>query len=100
MLICSTKIFFTIFGMEWLYTATEEFKYITIRSFVFQVISLIFLFLFVHEKKDLYLYALFGVISAVGSNICNFIYFRHYINLFKKFHLKIKKNLKYIFVFF
>ena len=100
MLICSTKIFFTIFGMEWLYTATEEFKYITIRSFVFQVISLIFLFLFVHEKKDLYLYALFGVISAVGSNICNFINCRHYINLFQKCNLEIKKHLKYIFVFF
>lgn len=100
MLICSSKIFFTIFGMEWLYTATEEFKYITIRSFIFQIISLIFLFLFVHKKSDLYLYALFCVISAVGSNICNFINSRHYIDFSQKCNLEIKKHLKYIFVFF
>lgn len=100
LLICSIKIVFTIFGMDWLYTATEEFKYITIRSIFFQFLSLIFLLVFVHTPQDLYWYAAFGIFSAVGSNICNFIHSRSYIDIFKKQTLEIKKHLKPIFVFF
>ncbi|MBB5225252.1 flippase [Treponema ruminis] len=100
LLICSTKILFTIFGMDWLYTATEEFKYITIRSIIFQLLSLIFLFVFVHTPEDLYWYAAFGIFSAVGSNICNFINSRNYITIFQKCRLEIKKHLKPIFIFF
>ncbi|MBQ5645905.1 MAG: oligosaccharide flippase family protein, partial [Treponema sp.] len=47
LLICSTKILFTTIGMDWFYSALEEFKYITLRSVFFQAISLIFLFIFV-----------------------------------------------------
>ena len=100
LIICSIKIFFMIFGMDWLYTATEEFKYITIRSIIFQIISIVFLFLFVHTQDDLYWYAIFGIVSAVGSNICNFIHSRLYVNLFVHCKLEIKKHLKYIFTFF
>lgn len=100
LLICSLKIFFMIFGMDWLYTATEEFKYITIRSIIFQIISLIFLFVFVHSEDDLYWYAMFGIFSAVGSNICNFINARRYVNFFQKGTLHIKRHLKPILIFF
>lgn len=100
LLICSTKILFTIFGMDWLYIATEEFKYITVRSIIFQFLSLIFLFLFVHTQKDLYWYAIFGILSAVGSNVCNFIHSRQYIDIFSPQTLDIKKHLKPIFIFF
>ena len=45
LLVCSIKIFFTTFGVDWIYNAFEEFRYKTIRSFVFQVLALVFLFL-------------------------------------------------------
>ena len=100
LLICSLKIFFMIFGMDWLYTATEEFRYITIRSIFFQILSLAFLFIFVHTEDDLYWYAIFGIVSAVGSNIFNFFHARKYINFFQKGSLHIKQHLKPIFIFF
>lgn len=100
LLICSIKIFFMIFGMDWLYAATEEFQYITIRSIIFQIISIVFLFLFVRSPNDLYWYALFGILSAVGSNICNFIHSRLYVDLSIHCKLEVSKHLKYIFTFF
>ena len=50
LLVCSTTIIFTTIGMGWLYSALEEFRYITIRSIFFQFVSLIFLFLFVRPQ--------------------------------------------------
>ena len=39
--VCSGSILFTTLGMDWLYTAIEDFMYITIRSIIFQFISLV-----------------------------------------------------------
>ena len=71
LLICSTKILFTTLGMDWFFAAIEDFKYITLRSVFFQAISLFFLFIFVRTKDDILRYTAFGIISSVGSNICN-----------------------------
>lgn len=99
MLISCTKIFFNLISFDWLYTAEEEFKYITLRSIFFQIISLIFLFLFVKSPTDTEKYAIFGIISSVGSNLFNFFNLRKFIN-FKFQKLYIKKHLKPIFIFF
>ena len=100
LIVCSTTIVFTTIGMGWLYSALEEFRYITIRSIFFQFVSLIFLFLFVRTEKDYIQYALFGIVSSVGSNICNFIYARKFIDFNIKTRLEIKPHLKPIFTFF
>ena len=100
LLVCSTTIIFTTVGVDWLYSALEEFRYITIRSIFFQCVSLIFLFVFVHTKEDYIKYAFFGIISSVGSNICNFIYARKFINFNIKVKLVLKPHLKPIFTFF
>ena len=42
--VCSGRILFTALGVEWLYTAFEDYGYITLRSVVFQLLSLILLF--------------------------------------------------------
>ena len=52
LLVSSSSILFTTIGIDWFYTSQEEFKYITIRSFIFQIISLVFLFTFVRSSKD------------------------------------------------
>lgn len=100
LLVCSTTIIFTTIGMGWLYSALEEFRYITIRSIFFQFISLIFLFLFVHTREDYIWYALFGIVSSVGSNICNLIYARKFIDFKIKVKLEFKQHIKPIFTFF
>lgn len=100
LIVCSTKILFSTIGMDWLYTANEEYRYITMRSVFFQILSLIFLFTFIRSKDDYILYAAMGVFSSVGSNICNLVYARKFITLRNKTHIEIKKHLKPIFTFF
>lgn len=100
LLISSIRILFTTLGLDWFYSALEEFKYITIRSVIFQIISLLILFIFVKTKEDILWYVIFGLISSVGSNICNFFYCRKFINLQVKVELNLKKHIKPIFIFF
>ena len=97
--VCGASILFATLGMDWLYTGLEEFKYITVRSIVFQFISLILLFVFVRSKDDYLKYAGISVVSSVGSNICNFIHARHFVDLRVK-ALSLKKHLKPVFTLF
>lgn len=97
--VCGAAILFTTLGMDWLYTGLEEFKYITVRSVAFQFISLILLFVFVKNQNDYLKYAGISVLSSVGSNICNFIHARHFVD-FRVKALSLKKHLKPVFTLF
>ena len=90
MLLFSTTIILSTIGVEWLYNIYEEYQYITIRSFIFQIISVVMLFTCVKSEDDYMIYALTMVISSVGSNIMNFIRARKYV----KFKLRISKKLR------
>lgn len=100
LVICSTKILFSSTGVTWLYAAEEEYRYITIRSAIFQAFSLIFLFTFVRKPEDYTLYAMMGVISNVGSNICNFLYARKFISIRLTLKINLKKHFRSIMIFF
>lgn len=99
-IICSVRILFTTFGMDWIYAAKEEFRYITINSAVFQIISIIYLFIFVCSSDDVIEYTIFGILSTTGSNICNILYSRKIVDWKIKITYEIKKHLKPIFVLF
>lgn len=90
-LIYSLQIGFTFIGVEWLFTIYEDFLYITIRSILFQIISLILLFVFVRNSNDYLKYAAITVFSSVGSNYLNFIRARKllHIRLVWKFNWRI-----------
>lgn len=101
MLIFSTTIILTAFGMEWIYNIYEDYRYITIRSFIFQIISVILLFTCVKTAEDYIKYAVILVISSVGSNIMNLIRCRKYIRLRVHFGRGLLAHIKpmtYIFV--
>lgn len=101
MLIFSTTIILTAFGMEWIYNIYEDYQYITIRSFIFQVISVVLLFTCVKTAEDYIKYAVILVISSVGSNIMNLIRCRKYIRLKIRFGRGLFTHIKpmtYIFV--
>lgn len=99
-LIFSIQIFFTTIGTEWIYTIYEEFSYITIRSIIFQIISVVLLFTFVRQKQDYIIYAAITVFSAVGANILNFIQARKYARIRFTFHVDWKRHLIPILVIF
>lgn len=99
-LVRSINIFFTTIGLEWLYTAEEDFKYISLRSLIFKLLSLIFLFTFVKKETDTVAYNFYGILAFTASNILNFLHSRKYINYKQKNKIEIKKHIKYIFTFF
>lgn len=98
--VTSATILFTTLGMNWLYSAVEDYLYITVRSIVFQILSLVLLFILVKTKDDYVKYATISVISNVGSNILNFIHSRKYITFKTGLVFQIKKHIKPIFVLF
>lgn len=98
--ICSISILFTTLGIEYLYSAIEDYTYITIRSIIFQFISLFLLFIFVHKTDDYLKYAGIAIFSSVGANLLNFFHARRYLDFNVKAKLNLKKHLKPIFVFF
>lgn len=55
-LIYSITLFCTTLGIDWLYSALEEFKYITVRSIVFKVISVALMLLLVRNPNDYIIY--------------------------------------------
>ena len=80
-------------GMEWLYQAVEEYAYIAKRAVLFQIIALAAMFLFVHDRNDVVLYAMIVVFSSSGSYIINFIHARKYVEFKPIGHYELKKHL-------
>lgn len=59
------------YGVEWFFQAIEQYKYITIRSMVFKMLSLVAMLVFVRGEDD---YLAYGVILALvvcGNNVLN-----------------------------
>ena len=99
-LIYSIQIAFSVIGVEWFFTIYEDFAYITARSIVFQIISLILLFIFVRKSNDYLNYATITVFATVGSNTLNFIKARKKFNIKIVFHFDWSKHLTPIFILF
>ena len=62
-LVFSIQIVFTTIGTEWIYTIDVVFTYITIRSVIFQFLSIILLFLLVKRPQD---YLWYAAITEIG----------------------------------
>lgn len=99
-LILSVEILFTTVGVEWLFVIYEEYLYITYRRIVFQIISLILVFLFVDESEDIILYCGITVFASAGANIINVIHSRKYCKIRFTAGIDWKKHLKPIITIF
>ncbi|CUX29236.1 oligosaccharide flippase family protein [Clostridium sp. C105KSO13] len=100
LVIFSAGIVFTTIGTEWLFIIKEEYAYITKRAIVFQLVSLVLLFLLVKSKDDYYWYAALTVISSGGSAILNLWHSRKFVDWRRKYSLEYRKHLKPIFLIF
>lgn len=99
-LIFSIQILFTTIGTEWIYIIYEDFSYITIRSILFKIISVILLFILVKKPTDYYWYAAITVFASVGSNILNYLHLKNFIPLKFTSRVKWSEHLKSILVIF
>ncbi|MBO7179277.1 MAG: flippase [Clostridia bacterium] len=100
LLILSSQIIFTAFGTEWMYSIYEEYAYITLRSIIFQIVSIVLMFIFVKTQNDVNIYAIVTVISASGANVFNYIHARKYHRVKLTKNPDFKKHLKPILVLF
>lgn len=94
------NIVLNMFGANWLYQALEQYDYITGRSIFFKAISVVLMFILVHQENDYRIYAATTVLAAVGSNVLNFFRLHRYISFKKYDNYNLKKHLKPIFVLF
>ena len=86
-IILSTTVLFTTLGADWLNTAMEDFKYITVRTFLFQLISIAAMLLFVRKPEDYMRYAVITVVASSGASIRKFCKTKLTLNIDWKRHL-------------
>lgn len=101
MLLFSTTICLTPLGVEWIYNIFEEYRYITVRAFLFQIAAVIILYTCVRDRNDYMVYAGTIILSSVGSNIVNILRLRHYVDIkpvFDRTMLRHIKPMLYLFV--
>lgn len=77
----SVIIVATTVGADWMNTVMEDFKYITVRTILFQFLSLVLMILLVKTSDDYIIYALITVISSAGANIINVFYRKKYCHI-------------------
>lgn len=93
-LINSLSMIFIVIGVEWFFQGIEEYEYITKRTIIIRVISILIMLVLIKKREDYLIASLIGVLGIVGGNIFNFFKLQKYIefkflrkNNFKK-HLK------------
>lgn len=100
LIILSLQLVFGTIGIEWLYAIYEDYMYITVRSIIFQILSLFALFIFVKTEKDINIYAMITAIAGAGSNVLNYIHSKHYCNIKFTKELELSKHIKPILILF
>ena len=96
----SFSIILVALGLEWLFAAMEDYAYISVRSIIIQIISVIIILIFVRTKQDLYLYAFFQMLSLVAPNVINLVYSRKYISWKPVGNYNLKRHIKPILILF
>lgn len=98
--VVSFTIILTAIGMEWLYKALEQYTYITIRSIIFKLVSLVAMFLLIHTKDDYVIYGGITIFASSASNILNFINVHKYIDMRPVGKYDMKRHFRPVAIFF
>lgn len=100
MTIISSSIILTAVGVEWVFNIYEEYRYITIRSFIVQVISIVLLVTLVRKRSDYLIYVFILILSSVGANLFNFMRSRRYVHWRLRFHKGLLRHIRPMAYFF
>lgn len=99
-IIVGFSVILNFMNVDWFYRGVEDFKYITIRNIAIKTISLACIFLFVHTKDDIIVYALIVTSSTCVNYVFNIVHLRKYISIIHSGSLSIKKHIKPILFMF
>ena len=99
-IVMSVSILLSSVGMEWLYSALEQYTYITARSLFFRTLAVAATFLLVRSQSDYVLYGGVSILAASFSNILNLLNAHKYIDFRRPGRYDLKRHLKSVAVFF
>ena len=88
LLISGVTIGFTAVNPDWILGVHVDYTYITIRQIIIQLLTVLFLYIFIHSPDDIYIYVSLSALSNVIAVVMTFIYCRKYVS----FHSRIKYN--------
>ena len=100
LLVFSVQILFATIGVEWIFGIYEDFLFVTVRSIVFQFISLILLVLFVKGEQDVLQYAFVTVLANGGANILNLFYSKKFVRVGLTRKVNLRRHIKPILIIF
>lgn len=100
LIINSVSIILNTLGATWLYSALEQYSYITMRNILCKLLSIVLMFIFVHNPSDYVIYGAISVVAAGGSNLLNFLNLRKCIIMKPLGNYRFKQHIKPIFIFF
>lgn len=82
--ILSTTLVAQAFYIEWYVEAIEEFRFITIKTILIRILSLVFFFIFVRSKDDVYAYVMITTFVMIVGNLVSYVYGRKHIGMSAK----------------
>ena len=90
-----------LFGMTWFFQALEQYDYITIRSVLLKVVSIVLMFLLVHAPSDYKVQAGITIFASCGFNVANYLRAKKYVSLNRGLSdLNLKRHMKPILILF
>lgn len=72
-LVAGIVVYSKPFSVEWYFQGRELFGFITMRSLIVRLVGILGLFIFVHDKDDLFIYLLLSVSSTILSQVWNYV---------------------------
>lgn len=96
----SAIIFMDIIGVEWMFKALEQYSYITIRSLIFKVVSIVLMFLWVKTRNDYVLYGLLSSYAIYAPGIVNHFCARRHVTMKPLGNYQLKRHFKAVSIFF
>ncbi|MCI1741553.1 MAG: flippase [Prevotella sp.] len=99
-LIAGFVIYTSPFSIEWFYQGLEDFGFITLRTLVVRVISIVGLFIFVRDSADVTNYLLLNVFGSVVGKIWNYTVLVHSGMRLHLVHKGLRKHMKPVLTLF
>lgn len=82
------------YGVEWFYQSVEQYKYITIRTIIFKILSLVCIFAFVRSEDDYLIYGFLIAILGASNNIFNILKLRRMLDFHLVQHLNLRQHFR------
>ena len=100
MLIQSFSIIFTTISVDWINVIFEDYFYITIRSIIIQIFSLILMYVFVKNPCDYYLYEIISVCCNGLVSVLNLMRVKKYCKIKLCKRIDFKRHIRPILILF